>query len=85
MNHTWAHMWIKAFVGEAIGEITRTALTTYGAQTLFKTSLLERHYRETASAFIMPPQADFCLDMVGVLELGLNPIEILPPLKIANS
>lgn len=74
----------KAFVGEAVGRITRTALTTCGAHALFKTSALERLFRDGASASIMPPAADFCLDAVGMLELGLDPRQMLPPLKIAG-
>lgn len=59
-------------------------LTTCGAHALFKTSPLERHSRDAASASIMPPQADYCLDMAGVLELRLNPLQMLPPLKITQ-
>ncbi len=31
----------------------------------------------------MPPSGDACLFGLGMLELGLNPIEMLPPLKAA--
>jgi alkylation response protein AidB-like acyl-CoA dehydrogenase len=74
----------KAFIGEAAGRITRTALTLCGAHALFKDSPLERLFRDAASSSIMPPQSDFCLDVVGAIELGLDWNEMLPPLKLAR-
>jgi alkylation response protein AidB-like acyl-CoA dehydrogenase len=74
----------KYVVGEAVARITRSALTACGAHALFKTSPLEQLFRDGASAPIMPPTSDFCLDAVGMLELGLNPAEMLPPLKGAK-
>jgi alkylation response protein AidB-like acyl-CoA dehydrogenase len=74
----------KYFVGEAVARITRSALTACGAHALFKTSLIEQLFRDGASAPIMPPPSDFCLDAVGMLELGLEPAEMLPPLKLAR-
>jgi hypothetical protein len=67
-------------VGEAVSRITRTALTLGGAHAIFKTSPLERLFRDGATAPIQFPPADFCLGTVGVLELGLNVAEMLPPL-----
>lgn len=74
----------KYFVGEAVARITRSALTACGAHALFKTSPLEQLFRDGASAPIMPPSSDFCLGGVAMLELGLNPMEMLPPLKVAG-
>jgi alkylation response protein AidB-like acyl-CoA dehydrogenase len=74
----------KYFVGEAVARITRSALTACGAHALFKTSPLERLFRDGASAPIMPPSSEFCLNGVGMLELGLEPTEMLPPLKVAG-
>ena len=76
----------KYFVGEAVARITRSALTACGAHALFKTSpIVEQLFRDGASAPIMPPPSDFCLDAVGMLELaGLEPTEMLPPLKVAE-
>lgn len=74
----------KYVVGEAVARITRSALTAYGAHALFKTSPIEQLFRDGASAPIMPPPSDFCLDAVGMLELGLEPTEMLPPLKVAG-
>jgi alkylation response protein AidB-like acyl-CoA dehydrogenase len=71
----------KYFVGEAVTHITRAALTLGGAHAIFKTSPLERSFRDGATAPIQFPPADFCLGTVGVLELGLNLAEMLPPLK----
>lgn len=74
----------KYFVGEAVTRITRSALNVCGAHALFKTSPLERLFRDGASASIMPPSSDFCLSAVGMIELGLDPQEMLPPLKVAG-
>jgi len=79
-----ALMRAKYVVGEAVARITRSALTACGAHGLFKQSAMERVFRDGASAPIMPPQSDTCLDVMGMLKLGLNPTDILPPLKIAG-
>jgi alkylation response protein AidB-like acyl-CoA dehydrogenase len=71
----------KYLVGEAVTRVTRTALTLGGAHALFKTSPLERLFRDGAIAPIQFPPRDFCLASLGILELGLDPHDILPPLK----
>ena len=71
----------KYVVGEAVARITRTALTTCGAHALFKTGILEQLFRDGASAPIMAPNSDSSLSNLGSLELGLDPREVLPPLK----
>jgi len=73
----------KYFVGEAVNRITRSALNACGAHALFKSSPLERLLRDGNSASIMPPSADACLFGLGVLELGLDTHEMMPPLKSA--
>jgi alkylation response protein AidB-like acyl-CoA dehydrogenase len=73
----------KYLVGEAVTRITRTALTLGGAHALFKTSPLERLFRDGAVAPIQFPPSDFCLSSLGMLELGLNARDVLPPLKQA--
>jgi len=73
----------KYFVGEAVNRIARSALNACGAHALFKSSPLERLLRDGTSASIMPPSGDACLFGIGVLELGLNTKEMLPPLKTA--
>jgi alkylation response protein AidB-like acyl-CoA dehydrogenase len=71
----------KYAVGEAVSRITRTALTLGGAHGIFKTSRLEQLFRDGALGPLHPPPADFCLYNMGLYELGLDPAEVLPPLK----
>jgi len=71
----------KYFVGEAVTRITRTAMTLGGAHALFKTSPLERYFRDGAVAPVQFPPRDFCLSTLGMLELGLDPRDVPPPLK----
>ena len=71
----------KYFVGEAVTRITRTAMTLGGAHALSKTSPLERYFRDGAVAPVQFPPRDFCLSTLGMLELGLDPRDVLPPLK----
>ena len=68
-------------VGEAVARITRTALTLGGAHAIFKTTPIERLFRDGAVGAIQFPPSDFCLSSVGTLELGLDPREVMPPLK----
>jgi alkylation response protein AidB-like acyl-CoA dehydrogenase len=75
----------KYFVGEAVTRITRTALTLGGAHALFKTSPLERLFRDGAVASVQFPPRDFCASTLGMLELGLDPRDVLPPLKPERS
>ena len=71
----------KYRVGEAVSRITRTALTLGGAHGIFKPSRLEQLFRDGALGPLHPPPADFCLYQMGLYELGLDPAELLPPLK----
>jgi alkylation response protein AidB-like acyl-CoA dehydrogenase len=71
----------KYMVGEAVSRITRVALTLGGAHGIFKGSRLEQLFRDGAIAPIQPPPADFCLWSMGLYELGLDPADVLPPLK----
>jgi alkylation response protein AidB-like acyl-CoA dehydrogenase len=71
----------KYLVGEAVTRTTRTALTLGGAHGIFKTSPMERLFRDGAIAPIQFPPRDFCLASLGILELELDPGDILPPLK----
>jgi alkylation response protein AidB-like acyl-CoA dehydrogenase len=75
----------KYFVGEAVTRITRTAMTLGGAHALFKTSPLERLFRDGAVAPVQFPPRDFCLSSLGLLALGLDARDVLPPLKTAQS
>jgi alkylation response protein AidB-like acyl-CoA dehydrogenase len=71
----------KYMVGEAVSRITRVALTLGGAHGIFKGSRLEQLFRDGALAPIQPPTADFCLWNMGMHELGLDPTDVLPPMK----
>jgi alkylation response protein AidB-like acyl-CoA dehydrogenase len=71
----------KYLVGEAVSRITRTALTLGGAHGIFKTQRLEQLFRDGALGPLHPPPSDFCLYNMGLYELGLDPAEVLPPLK----
>jgi alkylation response protein AidB-like acyl-CoA dehydrogenase len=71
----------KYVVGEAVSRITRTALTLGGAHGIFKTSRLEQLFRDGALGPLHPPPSDFCLYNMGLYELGLDPADVLPPLK----
>jgi alkylation response protein AidB-like acyl-CoA dehydrogenase len=72
----------KYVVGEAVAKVTRAALTLGGAHGIFKPSRLEQLFRDGALGPLHPPPADFCLYHMGLHELGLDPADILPPLKL---
>ena len=71
----------KYMVGEAVSRLTRAALSLGGAHALFKTSPIERLFRDGAVAPMQFPPSDFCLSNLGVLELGLDAEALSPPLK----
>jgi alkylation response protein AidB-like acyl-CoA dehydrogenase len=71
----------KYIVGEAVAKITRTALTLGGAHGIFKPSRLEQLFRDGALGRLHPPPSDFCVYHMGLYELGLDPADVLPPLK----
>ena len=71
----------KYLVGEAASRVTRAALTLGGAHGIFKPSRLEQLFRDAALGPLHPPPADFCLDNVGIHELGIDPAGLSPPLK----
>jgi alkylation response protein AidB-like acyl-CoA dehydrogenase len=71
----------KYFTGEAVTRVTRTAMTLGGAHALLRSSPLERFFRDGAVAPVQFPPRDYCLAGLGVLELGLDPRDVLPPLK----
>jgi alkylation response protein AidB-like acyl-CoA dehydrogenase len=71
----------KYLVGETVSRITRTALTLAGAHGVFKGSRIEQLFRDGAMAPLQPPPADFCLSNIGIHELKLDPMHLLPLLK----
>lgn len=70
----------KYVVGETVSRITRIALTLGGAHGIFKGSRLEQLFRDGALAPIQPPPADFCLFHMGTHALGIDPVDLVPPL-----
>ena len=73
----------KYMVGEAVSRITRIALTLGGAHEIFKSSRLELLFRDGALGPLHPPPSDFCLYNMGLYELGIDPADVLPPMKPA--
>ena len=73
----------KYIVGEAVSRIPRMALTLGGAHGIFKTSRLEQLFRDGALGPLHPPPSDFCLYNMGLYELGIDPTDVLPPMKPA--
>ena len=73
----------KYTVGEAVSRITRTALTLGGAHSILKTSRLELLFRDGALGPLHPPPSGFCLHNMGLYELGIDPADVLPPVKPA--
>jgi alkylation response protein AidB-like acyl-CoA dehydrogenase len=71
----------KYVVGEAVSRITRAALTLGGAHGIFKGTRLEQLFRDGALAPLHPPPSDFCLFNMGLYELGLDPADLLAPIK----
>jgi alkylation response protein AidB-like acyl-CoA dehydrogenase len=71
----------KYLVGEAVSHVTRTALTLGGAHGIFKGSRLEQLFRDGALAEIQPPPAAACLWNMGIHELGLDPEDVMPPMR----
>ena len=71
----------KYIVGDVCSRISRIALELGGAHAIFKGSRLEQLFRDGALAPIMAPQADFCLHNIAMHALGLDAVDILPPLK----
>jgi alkylation response protein AidB-like acyl-CoA dehydrogenase len=71
----------KYAVGGAVSRITRVALTLGGAHGIFKGSRLEQLFRDGAIAEIQPPPTDFCLWSMGLYELGLDPADVMAPMK----
>lgn len=71
----------KYAVGKAVSTITRTALGLSGAHGVFKGQRIEQLFRDGALAALHAPPGDFCLWNMGVHELGLDPAQVMPPLK----
>ncbi len=70
----------KYVVGEAVAAATRSALEMSGAHGLFKGSLIERLFRDGATATMMQPSSDVCLGQISLVELGLDREQVQSPL-----
>jgi alkylation response protein AidB-like acyl-CoA dehydrogenase len=71
----------KYVVGEAVAHIARIALTLSGSHGIFKGGRIEQLFRDGALGPLHAPPSDFCLWNMGIHELGLDPAEVMPPLK----
>jgi alkylation response protein AidB-like acyl-CoA dehydrogenase len=74
----------KYVVGEAVSRIARVALTLSGSHGIFKGGRIEQLFRDGALAPLHAPPSDFCLWSMGIHELGLDPAQVMPPLKPAS-
>jgi alkylation response protein AidB-like acyl-CoA dehydrogenase len=70
----------KYIVGEAVTAATRSALEMSGAHGLFKGSVIERLFRDGATATMMQPSSDVCLGQISLGELDLDPKQVQSPL-----
>lgn len=71
----------KYIVGEAVTAATRSALEMSGAHGLFKGSVIERLFRDGATATMMQPSSDVCLGQISLGELDLDREQVLSPLR----
>lgn len=71
----------KYIMMQAVSATVRSASIACGAHGLVKGLPFERMVRDAFTAPIMPPNEDAVLDQIGVMDLGLNPEELMPFLK----
>ncbi|AJY74152.1 acyl-CoA dehydrogenase family protein [Paenibacillus beijingensis] len=71
----------KYMIAESTSNAAHSASVACGAHGMTKELHLERMIRDAATAPIMPPNIDACADQVGLLSMGLNPMEAMPPLQ----
>ena len=69
--------WVRAklAVGTALQRVTNHATIACGVHGLFREQGLEQKLRDGATAPIMPPNSDASAVMIGLLTMGLNPME----------
>lgn len=72
----------KLIVGEAVSRTSRNAAVACGIHSLFQEFPLERMIRDATTAPIMPPNSDALRGLIPLLDMGLNPFDALPPLKM---
>ncbi|MFD1707865.1 acyl-CoA dehydrogenase family protein [Siminovitchia sediminis] len=71
----------KNTIGNVVANACKSATIACGASSLMKGVPLERMIRDAATAPIMPPNVDAAADQAGLLKMGLNPADAMPPLK----
>jgi alkylation response protein AidB-like acyl-CoA dehydrogenase len=78
------HNFIRAkyMIAHGTSNAARLAAVACGIHGLQKEFALERMIRDAQTAPIMPPNIDAAADQAGLLTMGLNPMECMPPLKI---
>lgn len=79
-----AFMKAKYVTGRAVSKAAQYATAACGVTSLARSVGLERLIRDAATAPIQPPSEDFALDMAAQIELGLNPAEVMPPVKMVS-
>ncbi len=65
----------KLAMGSALQRVSDNAKIACGMHSLFQNQELERMIRDAATGPIMPPNSDASANMVGLLTMGLNPME----------
>lgn len=73
----------KYLTGKAVAKAAQYASIACGISALQRPIGLEQLIRDAMTAPIQPPSEDMALDLIGQIELGLNPAEIAPPVKLA--
>lgn len=81
---TEAFMKAKYLTGRAVSKAAMYATIACGVSSLSRSAGLERLVRDAATAPIQPPGEDMALDMIGQMELCLNPAEVTPPVRLAQ-
>lgn len=71
----------KYLTGKAVAKAAQYATITCGISALGRATGLERLIRDAATAPVQPPNEDLCLEIIGQIELELNPAEVAPPIK----
>jgi alkylation response protein AidB-like acyl-CoA dehydrogenase len=74
----------KLAVSNALMEAATRLPSACGANSLYNKTQLPRMIRDAFVGTVMPPHMYFEREFVAVGEMGLNPMEIQSPLKLAN-
>ena len=74
----------KYIVGKIVTKTINNVQIACGARSLMKNEPFERMLRDSLTVVNMPPSEDQAADLIGLLDLGLNPREAMPPLRGNN-